>query len=86
MKSNDFIYLDINNDLQDNCPRTNFPLEYIFLQFWGILSDSKYRLEIFSRGGHYNKMAYDEFYSICFACSQMCLILFYFVLPVVKCV
>ena len=27
---------------------------------------------------HYNKMAYDEIYSIFFACSQICLILFYF--------
>ena len=31
----------------------------------------------FIRGGHYNKMAYDEFHSIFLACSQMRLILFY---------
>ena len=29
------------------------------------------------RHGHYNKMAYDKFYSLLLACSQMCLILLY---------
>ena len=33
---------------------------------------------IHGSGGHYIKMAYDEFYSIFWALSQMCLILFYF--------
>ena len=30
------------------------------------------------RGGPYNKMAFDELYSICLPCSQVCLILLYF--------
>ena len=32
-----------------------------------------------TRGGHYNKMAFDKFYSIFLASSQMCLILFFLV-------
>ena len=38
------------------------------------------------RGGHYTKMAYDELYPIFYACSQICLFIFYFFMPVVKCV
>ena len=36
------------------------------------------RDNLVTRHCHYNKMAYDEIYSIFFACSQICLILLHF--------
>ena len=65
-------------DQEEDERRGNIEFGYIEKKIWTDLDDYFQLFEDGCRGGHYNKMAYDEFYSILVACSQMCLILFYF--------